>query len=87
MHNRMMAAQRAEGQEPTGEMSVTLFVRGEAAGVVIGKQGWQLGRVRCWGEKRAWGLGLQFFEQETGVLENIRCYDSLSVVNREVEVL
>lgn len=42
----MMQAQRAEGKEPTGEIAVTLFVRAEAAGVVIGKQGWVLGRVR-----------------------------------------
>ena len=27
---------------------MTLFVRAEAAGVVIGKQGWVLGRVRHW---------------------------------------
>ena len=46
VHGRMMQAQRAEGKEPTGEISVTLFVRAEAAGVVIGKQGWVLGRVR-----------------------------------------
>ena len=46
VHSRMMSAQRAEGMEPTGETSVTLFVRAEAAGVVIGKQGWVLGRVR-----------------------------------------
>lgn len=46
VHGRMMQAQRAEGKEPTGEIAVTLFVRAEAAGVVIGKQGWVLGRVR-----------------------------------------
>eukprot|EP00913_Durusdinium_trenchii_P022441 g21079.t1 len=46
VHGRMMQAMRQEGEEPTGETSVMLFVRAEAAGVVIGKQGWVLGCVR-----------------------------------------
>jgi len=55
----MMQAQRAEGKEPTGEIAVTLFVRAEAAGVVIGKQGWVLGRVRhVAGKRRADGHGM-----------------------------
>ncbi|CAJ1356224.1 unnamed protein product [Effrenium voratum] len=46
VYGRMVQAIRAEGLEPTLETSVTLFIRAEAAGVVIGKQGWVLGRVR-----------------------------------------
>ena len=50
VHGRLMDALRAEGKEqgkePTTETAVVLFVRAEAAGVIIGKQGWVLKQIR-----------------------------------------
>lgn len=46
VHGRLMDALRAEGKEPTTETAVVLFVRAEAAGMVIGKQGWVLKQIR-----------------------------------------
>eukprot|EP00931_Biecheleriopsis_adriatica_P039178 TRINITY_DN22416_c0_g1_i2.p1 TRINITY_DN22416_c0_g1~~TRINITY_DN22416_c0_g1_i2.p1 ORF type:complete len:702 (+),score=160.23 TRINITY_DN22416_c0_g1_i2:85-2190(+) len=43
---RLMDAKRAEGQESTTETQVVVLVRAEAAGMVIGKQGWVLRQIR-----------------------------------------
>ena len=46
VHGRLREALRAEGKEPTTETAAVLFVRAEAAGMVIGKQGWMLKQIR-----------------------------------------
>lgn len=46
VQGRLAAALRAEGREPTEESELVLLVRAEAVGVVIGKQGFMLNRIR-----------------------------------------
>jgi len=46
VHARMVDALRADKQEPNDQLEVVLFVRAEAAGVVIGKQGFVLNQIR-----------------------------------------
>mmetsp|Transcript_110363 Transcript_110363/g.307476 ORF Transcript_110363/g.307476 Transcript_110363/m.307476 type:complete len:244 (+) Transcript_110363:1-732(+) len=43
---RLADALRAEGSEPSGQVEVVLLVRAEAAGVVVGKQGFVLSQIR-----------------------------------------
>jgi len=46
VHSRLAEALRAEGQQPPGEVEAVLLVRAEAAGVVVGKQGFVLSHIR-----------------------------------------
>lgn len=46
VHGRMMDALRAEGHAPSDQSELVLMVRAEAAGVVIGKQGFMLKQIR-----------------------------------------
>ncbi|CAE8652312.1 unnamed protein product, partial [Polarella glacialis] len=46
VHGRLFDALRAEGQEPMTETEVVVLVRAEAAGMVVGKQGWVLKQIR-----------------------------------------
>jgi len=48
VYGRLMDARRAEspGEEPAAETEVVVLVRAEAAGMVIGKQGWVLKQIR-----------------------------------------
>jgi len=45
VHRQIADVLRAEGQEPWGEAKAVLLVRAEAAGVVIGKQGFVLKQI------------------------------------------
>lgn len=46
VHGRIMDALRADGQAPSDHAELVLMVRAEAAGVVIGKQGFMLKQIR-----------------------------------------
>mmetsp|Transcript_94233 Transcript_94233/g.249126 ORF Transcript_94233/g.249126 Transcript_94233/m.249126 type:complete len:192 (+) Transcript_94233:1-576(+) len=46
LHNRLMEQMRRAGREASDLVEVALFIRAEAAGVVIGKQGFVLNQIR-----------------------------------------
>lgn len=46
VHARLTDALRSEGQEPPAETGVVVLVRAEAAGMIIGKQGWMLRQIK-----------------------------------------